>query len=173
MTNATKSNKLQQNFDSLEPKHQQAIDLRLEGLAYKVIAKSLNLTEQHVRRWFMKGGTCHYAYQLKQKQRMKDWQEDFKKIDDKLKEIATEAVLAIKQNVRKGSLWAAFGVLDRVGFQPIQKLQPMTEPKVQIINYSYPQNGESKTIDGETETKEDTALQPWHPEEEILTTNNP
>lgn len=167
---STNINKKQHFYDSLELKYQQAVDLNLEGASHKVIAKMLQVKEQTVRTWFMKGGLCYPAHKEKEKQRRQEWQKRFAEIDDKLKEMAVDAVLTIKQNLNKGSLWAAFGVLDRVGFQPVTKIQPITEPKVNIINYVYPKQETPKIEDGETE--EDTTLQPWRPDEEALATNN-
>jgi Sigma-70, region 4. len=85
---STKINKNQQNrnnvdyieYDKLNPTHQRAIDLRLNGVKYKDIATELNIKEQTVRSWFIKDGICYFAFNQMKKEREKEKEIYLKKL---------------------------------------------------------------------------------------------
>lgn len=64
----------QDTYDKLTSAQQIAVDLRLTGKPYRDIASSqfVNLQEHTICTWFMKGGVCHEAYEMKKKIRAEE-----------------------------------------------------------------------------------------------------
>jgi len=144
------SNKEQQNatnlpstdvapsYDELEPHYQYALEARLDGAKYRVIVQALivkgfSTTEQTVRRWFAKGGPLNLIYRQMKRERAREVREMFKHLREEYEDIAPEAMLTIKANVRKGNLAAALHVMEVNGFEPVHKIEDVTPRKVNIL----------------------------------------
>lgn len=115
-------------YEALSEKHRVAVDMRIENYAYADIAANrlVGVEEQTVRAWFMRGGLCHAAYQEKRNQRMDERRQRFMEIETQLHEMSADAVLVLKQRLKKGSETAAVTVLALAGFSPIKKVADVT-----------------------------------------------
>lgn len=114
-------------FEQLSPRHQKAIELRLNAVKYKEIAEELKVKEITVRLWFAKGGICHDVFENMKKERTKEREDLFNQIDKKLKDIAVDAVVVLENAVRKGNWKAAVKALEMAGFEPVHKVADVTE----------------------------------------------
>jgi len=156
---STKINKNQQNrnnvdyieYDKLNPTHQRAIDLRLNGVKYKDIATELNIKEQTVRSWFMKEGACFKVFNQIKKEREKEKRDLFKEIDQRLKDIAIDAVIVLENTVRKGNWKAAVKALEMAGFEPVHKVADVTEDEkqktLQMLKEIFQKHGRHRQTD--------------------------
>jgi hypothetical protein len=125
-------------FEALEERFQLAIEARLEGMKYKDIAgmlRSRNMTtsERTVRDWFAKDGTCYDVHKVMKRERAREVRAIFKKLRDEYINIAPEAMLTIKTNVRRGNLAAALHVMEVNGFEPVHKIEDVTPRTVRIM----------------------------------------
>lgn len=70
----------------LKQEHEIAIDLKLLGFRYTMIAddERIKVTEHTVRTWFMKGGICYNAYRRKKRLQAKERKEMIKNIDNQV-----------------------------------------------------------------------------------------
>jgi hypothetical protein len=112
----------QDPYEQLSEQHRIAVDMRLENYAYADIAEPLKVKEQTVRTWFMRGGYCYEAYQWKRRIRMDERKQRFQEIETQLHEMSADAVLVLKQRLKKGSESAALNVLALAGFTPLQRV---------------------------------------------------
>mgnify|MGYP001100767389 CR=1 FL=1 len=118
-------------YEQLKPLHQKAVDLRLNGVKYRDIAKEIGVKEQTVREWFIKDGICYFAFNQIKKEREKEKRDLFKEIDQRLKDIAIDAVIVLENTVRKGNWKAAVKALEMAGFEPVHKVADVTEDEKQ------------------------------------------
>lgn len=118
-------------YDDLSAVHRHAIDLRIEGMKYKDIAKELNAKYQTVRSWFAKKGVCYEAYNSRKKLTAQDRRQLFKQIDEKLKDLAIDAILVISNSIRHGNSRIALEVLKMAGFEQVHKIEDVTKKKGQ------------------------------------------
>jgi len=95
------------------------------------IATELKTKEKTVRNWFAHGGLCYEAYKQKKTERKKERNNLFKEIDERLKDIAVDAVIVLENAVRKGNWKAAVKVLEMAGFEPVHKVADVTEDEKQ------------------------------------------
>jgi len=100
--------------------------MRLEHYAYADIAVAARVMEQTVRKWFARGGMCDEAYQQRRGERIEERRERFNEIETQHHEMAADAILILKRQLKKGSETAAFRVLELAGFSPIKKIQDVT-----------------------------------------------
>lgn len=110
-------------YDKLDKDKQTAVDLRLEFWKYRYIGEKLSVAEQTVRTWFMEGGICREAYNWKKKQRSTENDEMFKEVRKELADMTSEAILVVKNHLKKQSLDAATKVLAINGISPIEKIE--------------------------------------------------
>jgi hypothetical protein len=169
----TQTNKNQQKkenvgyktYEQLNPLHQRAVDLRLNGVKYKDIAQELGLKEQTIREWFIKDGICYFAFNQIKKEREKEKKDLFKEIDQRLKDIAIDAVIVLENTVRKGNWKAAVKALEMAGFEPVHKVADVTEDEkqktLQMLKEIFQKHGRHRQTDqsvssqrgaGETDT---------------------
>lgn len=91
-------------YDSLEPWHQVAIELRYKGEIYDKIA--LNpLVKRHravVAAWFVEGGLLYEAWQEYKEHKRTEREASFSAAINKLYEMALEAMLTIEIIMQKG-----------------------------------------------------------------------
>jgi transposase len=118
-------------YDLLSPIHQRAVDLKLNGMKNRDIAAELKVKEKTVRNWFAHGGLCYDAYKQLKRERRKEKNNLFKEIDERLKDIAVDAVIVLENAVRKGNWKAAVKVLEMAGFEPVHKVADVTDDEKQ------------------------------------------
>lgn len=146
-------------FEELSPIHQKAIELRLNSVKYKDIARELNVKEITVRLWFSKGGICHDVFESMKRERMREREDLFKQIDKRLKDIAVDAVIVLENAVRKGNWKAAVKTLEMAGFEPVHKVADVTEDekaKTLEILKDFIKNGENRQSDIAVSTERKT-----------------
>lgn len=131
MDEQTEHTELQTTLPSLKPLHRNAIELRLIGLEYHVIAEKLTaagykVKEHTLRVWFMKNGICHESYLAIQQQRF-DLSNNFQEaMRSRLQESAMDAIYILGEAMlddktsTKQQIKIAQTILDRAGF-PRQK----------------------------------------------------
>ena len=132
------STDVEPGYYDLEPKYQYALEARLDGVKYKVIAEnlrrqSIQITEQAIRLWFMKGGPLCLIFRNMKRERAREVREMFKHLREEYADIAPEAMTTIKKHVRNGSLAAAMHVMDVNGFEPVHKIEDVTPRTVRIM----------------------------------------
>jgi hypothetical protein len=120
-------------YNELSKRDKLAVELRLEGYRYKFIAAKCKVVEDVARAWFAKGGRLHDAYEYMAEERLKEYTTFFSEINERLKEIAVDAVVTLGKNTRKGQTKAASDVLDRVGFKATNKLELDIPTAVNVI----------------------------------------
>lgn len=110
--------------DDLEPKHQEAVFLRIEGAEYQYIAKRLQYSYTYVRELFSngEGGLCKPAYDQLRAEIDYENRKRFEKLQQEMEQAAPEAFTHLRLAAKKN--WkAAVSVLDRAGFAPVQKVK--------------------------------------------------
>src|SRR4051812_36080566 len=110
--------------DDLEPKHQEAIFLRIEGAEYQYIAKRLEYSYTYVRELFSngEGGLCKPAYDELRREIDVENRRRFEKLQEEMERAAPEAFTHLRLAAKKN--WkAAESLLDRAGFAPLQKIK--------------------------------------------------
>lgn len=113
-------------IDDLEPIHQEAIYLRLEGAEYQYIAKRLKYSYTHVRRLFAEGGICKAAYEELRDEVNIEKREKFGKLKEEIEQAAPEAFNYLRIAARRN--WkAAESVMHIAGFTPLQKVEAKVE----------------------------------------------
>lgn len=141
MDEQNQQNEQKSPFDSLKPIYQEAIELKLQGMAYKVIADTLSQTgfkvkEHTLRVWFMQGGICHAIYNSMQEARRAQLQQETREMSYRLQEAARDALgtleAAILGDTKITPLRAkvAMDILDRAGYPRQSSLQTNTTIEV-------------------------------------------
>jgi transposase len=142
-------------YEKLDEDHRMAVDMRLENYSYADIAVPTKVKEQTVRTWFMRGGICYEAYQQRRRERMAERKERFTEIETQLHEMAADAILTLKRQLKKGSETAAIRVLELAGFSPIHKVQdvpPEESEELKLLREIVDRNERSsKTIQDKQE----------------------
>lgn len=108
----------QDTYDKLTSAQQIAVDLRLTGKPYRDIASSqfVNLQEHTICTWFMKGGVCHEAYEMKKKIRAEERDQYYRdEFENDIKELGREAIVAMREAIGKGSVQAIVKALELAG----------------------------------------------------------
>lgn len=123
-------------YEDLSPKHQKAVDLRLEFYKYKFIAFKLKVQEQTVAEWFMEGGICKAAYDWKIENRKRENEEMNAKIRQELQDLSPEAILVLKQAMSKGDARTALEILAINGIVVTQKIEVDLGNKEKIEEFS-------------------------------------
>lgn len=121
--------------DGLEPKYRVAIELKLRSVSYQDIAdhEEIKVTRDTVKSWFKKDGLLYEAYQERKKERTEEIEERFADADSRIKELVPDALNAYEVSIKKRGSWkAAESLLDRAGFQPVQKVETVTPAKIEI-----------------------------------------
>lgn len=120
-------------YEELDEIDQVAVDLHIVWTPYKTIKQELadqfekKITEQSIRRWFMRGGRL-YAIATKRKQeRIEERQKNKIEAQAQLDEGSQEAIGVIRasargENISEQQLNAAKDILDRTGFPKTTKL---------------------------------------------------
>lgn len=126
LQNSTDLYKNENPYDALNERHQKAVELRLNGVKCNDIARQLKEKEQTVRWWLSRNGPCYKALIYLKKVRRKEKKELFNQIEERLKDIAIDAVIVLENAVRKGNLKGALKVLEIVGFQAVQQFMDVT-----------------------------------------------
>ncbi|MDQ3099539.1 MAG: hypothetical protein M3Q44_07395 [bacterium] len=145
----------QNPYDQLELIYRKAVDMKLERLKYRVIARQLNVKESTVKDWFHKKGICYSAYRWKEKQKIKESDELFKTIEKEIKDCAIEAFVTVRGAMRKGSVAAAFRILDMAGFEPVHRFKDETERsrELELLERIIDDNERTrKSLQGEQQT---------------------
>src|SRR4051794_34596482 len=99
-----------------DKRHVAAVDMRIEGYRLRYIGEFLKLKESTIREWFMTGGPCHDAYHFRRAEWLKETQELHANIRQEITSGATDAIVTLKKNARKGSTIAAKALLEMDGF---------------------------------------------------------
>jgi hypothetical protein len=116
-------------YHNLKKQHRIAIDLRLLHYPYRVISKKLQTagfkaTESTVETWFVKGGTCHFAYEGIRTIRVKDLEEQIQHQQRLIQQGTANALLIVnkvlekaveKDEITEQEAIAARDMLDRGG----------------------------------------------------------
>ncbi|OGY24261.1 MAG: hypothetical protein A2Y57_04225 [Candidatus Woykebacteria bacterium RBG_13_40_7b] len=121
-------------FEELDPIYQTAIEMRIEGHRYWEIAIKVKREEKTVRDWFTSDrGILYKSYQ----QRRKEWVEEnealIKEMQDQFKDASVDAMKALRRRIKAGHVLASINMLDRAGFQPVQKVEDISPSKVVFI----------------------------------------
>ncbi len=103
-------------YDRLDEFGRQIVDLRLEGWKYKRLEPIAKKKEGTIRKWFMRGGQYHDAYQWRRDQLIKEALEDFSEAEFHLKQGVADAIVVLKAEVAKKNWKAAVALLKMVGF---------------------------------------------------------
>lgn len=154
----------EKTYDELESYHQMAIDMRLEGYTYFAISTALHdvavqskinkkFPESLIKQWFMRGGICRYAYDIKKKERAEERQKLYSHIPDQLKELANLSVVALKGRIRKGSVLASLEILKMVGFEAPKKLEIEDKRPVKVEATIIMPDGTSTQINSKPDSK--------------------
>ncbi len=116
----------------LGPVHIRAVELRLRGLAHHDIAKDklVNKDAGTIRNWFAKGGICHDTFEEEKIKRKEEAKARLAELDERLRELAPDALVVVENKMREGKLKAALEILDRAGFGAIQKIQDVTQSEL-------------------------------------------
>ena len=86
-------------YEMLSDKDKLAVDLAVENVPYKFIAKKFKYEHQTVAKWFMKGGRLHEALVYQRKQLRKEYAKLFKQIDQQIQDGAVEAIVKIRTSI--------------------------------------------------------------------------
>jgi len=119
--------------EELKPIYLKAIEMRIEGYRYREIARVLKRDEQTVKDWFSISGQLKKPYE----QRRKEWIEEnealIKEMQDQFKDASVDAMKALRRRIKAGHVLASINMLDRAGFQPVQKVEDISPSKVVFI----------------------------------------
>lgn len=116
-------NNAEQTTD-LKIEHELAIDLKLMGFRYSMIAgdERINVTEHTIRTWFMRGGICYNAYLRKKRLLARERKEMIGNIDNQVKDLIIDAMNCLSEAVKKGNLQAAIKAIELYKIYQEQRL---------------------------------------------------
>ena len=128
------NNREQNLYDSLEPRHQLAIDLRLAGATYKQMAKNVTIsTKEHtIRTWFMEGGICKEAYEWKKRERAEERDEFFQQIHEQINDIAISAIYTLRKAVEEGNVQASLKILELADTKRLLQVTHIDEVEAEV-----------------------------------------
>lgn len=111
-----------------KPYHYRAIELKLSGCTYRVIAQTLTkegkqITRQRIKEWFERGGICYEPYQSKERDYSEELKERLEIKDRLLQEFAMDALVLLGKKVCEDEdTQAAKILLDRAWGKPAQSI---------------------------------------------------
>lgn len=124
-------------YVSLNEKDKLAVDMAVANIPYKDISKEFGWNYDYVRAMFATGGRLHEAYLEALAAKREAYKEEFKKINDYIKEGAVDAIYTLMQAAKYSNMvgvMAARDLLDRAGFKPEERIDNAEIPsKVTIV----------------------------------------